>query len=579
MSQHKKQSFLQGALILAFGAILVKIIGVIFKIPLIRLIGSSGLGYFNTAYDLYLPIYTLAVAGLPVAVAKMVAESAAKKQYKDIKKIYQTALRAFLLTGTIGFLIMVGGASVFVKFIRNPGAFYSILALSPMIFFSCMISAHRGYYEGLCNMYPTAVSQIIEAVSKLVLGLGLAYVVVYFGNDYYELHGTVFGLVAQNPDDAKRLIFSLGAAGAISGVTIGSVLATVYLAIYHKKNKNIISKEEYDNSPPARHYKEIIKTLVKIAIPVCFGALVLNITALVDVTLLQRRIGDIVRNYPDFINTYYPNTELVKLPGSEIANSFYGYYGYALILYAIIPTITQAFGVSALPTVTTAWTKNDKKHLKASMESALKITALIAFPSGLSLAVLSKPILNLLYGGDALGITIAAPLLTVLGISVIFLSFSSPINSMLQAIGKQNIPVILLIIGGLIKILTNYILVGIPSININGAPIGTLCCCVFVAVLGFIMLCIKTKILPNFLGVFVKPLAASGVCAVSGWVCNSLLAQLMSEKLSVLIAIVIAVIAYVIALLCLRTLTSDEIKMLPFGENLHKLLEKYSFIG
>jgi len=575
----KKQTFLQGAMILAIGAIVVKIIGVVFKIPLIRLIGSSGLGYFNTAYDLYLPIYTLAVAGLPVAVSKMVAESAAHKRYRDIQKIYKVSLRAFILTGTIGFLLMLGGSFVFVRFIRNTGAIYSLLALSPMLFFSCMVAARRGYYEGLQNMYPTAISQIIEAASKLILGLGLAYLAVRYSSSYYEAHGTVFGLVGSSPEDTKSIIYALGAAGAISGVTIGSILATIYLVITYKRSGSAVTKAEFDRSPSPRHYKEIIRTLVKIAVPVCVGSLVLNLTALVDVTFLQRRIGDIIEKMPDFAERFYAGTELVHLAASEIPNRMYGYYGYALIIYAIVPTVTQAFGVSALPTVTTAWTQKNKEKLKGSVESALKITALIAFPSGLCIAALSKPMLNLLYGSDPLGVQIAAPLLSVLGISVIFLSFSSPINSMLQAVGKQNIPVILMIAGGLIKIFTNYFLVYIPEININGAPVGTLLCCVFVAVVGFIMLCISAKTVPSIKSVFVKPLVAALFCAIGGYASNALLCRVMNEKIAVLIAMILAVIVYVIALLCLRTLSPEEIKMLPIGKKLHKLLEKYSFIG
>ena len=560
MAKQTKQTFLKGAIILAVGAMLVKIIGVVFKIPLINLIGSSGLGYFNTAYDLYLLIYTLAVAGLPVAVAKMIAESVAQKRYKDVTRIYKASLRAFLLTGTIGFILMVGGSFIFVKFIRNSGAIYSLLALSPMVFFSCMIAAQRGYYEGLRNMYPTAVSQIIEALAKLLLGLFLAYAVVIYGQDYYLQHGKVFFITPLDAADAERIINALGAAAAILGVTIGSILATVYLLIYHKGKGKPFTDEEIEASPPARSYSAVIKSLVKIAIPVCLGALVLNLTAFVDLSFLQRRIGDIVVKIPDFAEKYYPGTSLSAAPGSELANTLYGYYGYALILYAIVPTITQAFGVSALPTVTTAWTKGDRSRLKDGIESALKITALIAFPAGLGLTVMSEPILTLIYGSDPLGVQIAAPLLSVLGISVIFLSFSSPVNSMLQAIGKQKIPVILLVSGGIIKIVTNYVLVGIPSININGAPIGTLCCCAFVTVCGLIALCIKAKIVPSLLNVFVKPLISAAFCVLSAYLSHSLLSQVITKRAATVVSLAISVVIYVILLVCLKVITVSELK-------------------
>ncbi|MBQ6580209.1 MAG: oligosaccharide flippase family protein, partial [Oscillospiraceae bacterium] len=178
----KKQNFLQGALILSVAAIIVKVIGAIYKIPLMNIIGGEGFGYYNTAYTIFTPLYTIATAGIPVAVARMVSECVTLGRYRDVRRIFQISMTCFLVTGTAGSLVMLFGSKFLAGTVcGNPGAFLPVIILSPAVFFLCMTSAYRGYYQGLRNMYPTAVSQVVEAVVKVVIGLALTVLVTTLG--------------------------------------------------------------------------------------------------------------------------------------------------------------------------------------------------------------------------------------------------------------------------------------------------------------------------------------------------------------------------------------------------------------
>ena len=239
----------------------------------------------------------------------------------------------------------------------------------------------------------------------------------------------------------------------------------------------------------------------------------------------------------------------------------------------IIPAITQTFGISALPTVTAAWTSGVHKELKKSVEAVLRISALFTIPAGLGIAFLSQPILNLLYGSSPNEVTIAAPVLVVMGFGAIFSAISTPLCSMLQAVGRVDLPVKLLTIGLAVKVLLNYTLVGIPEVNIQGASAGTLVCYAFVTVAALFFLCRETKIIPNFVSVFLKPLLAGLLCAVAAYASQGLLALVINAKIATLIAICLAVLVYIIALFALRAINKDDVLMLPKVKKLQKYLK------
>ncbi len=594
MAERKKQSMLNGAFILVVATMLVKVIGALYKMPLTALIGEVGRGYFNSAYEIYTPIYAISMAGLPIAVSRMVSQNMALKRYRDVRVIKSVAGKIFLITGIIGTLVLLGIAYPYAHFItKSPDTLASVIAIAPCVFFCCMMSTYRGYYEGLSNMTPTAVSQVIEALGKLIVGLALAFGVLKYGMAQFANGAeTIFGKVVTTEAEALSAIYPYSAAAAILGVTIGTVASYVFLMIRDKAKGDTVTKEELMLSPEPLTSRETAKMLISLAIPMVLSSLVLNITNLIDTATIQNRLAYVVENDLGTIKSMYE----ASLLGSgtldkDIPKYLYGVYGSALDFKNLIPTITMALGVSALPALSAAWAVKDERQSKITIESVMRITMLIAMPAGIGMAVLAQPILTIVYGGSNAEnlIPIAAPIMAQYGFAIFIFALSTPITNMLQAIGRADIPLKAIVAGAVVKIICNYIFVGTPSININGAAIGSIVCYVIVVLWNLIALIKLTGVRINFASVFVKPTVAAILCGVGAWVTNSLLLKVipigdMSSKLngvtiSAVIAIGVAVLIYVISLLLLRGISKDDLEMIPKGKKIAKVLEKFGFIG
>ncbi len=571
------QSFLEGALILVIATLVVKVIGFCFKVPVSWLLPTEGYAYFNVAYNVFTPLYSLAMAGLPVAVARMVSENATKGNFREVKKILRVSTAAFTVTGGLASIIMLLGAKAYAeKIVSTPAAFLSIICLAPAVFFCCMMSSRRGYYEGLKNMYPTAISQIIEAAAKLVFGLALAWIVIYLGNSQYKADQTVFGTFCENEIEANAIIAPIASAASILGVTLSTFIGAAYLHIRYKIKGDGITEEQLVSSPPAQSSKQILRALCAIAIPVSLGTLATTISTFIDTSSILNRLNYIMEIDPQTIVSMYPG---IGEKASDIPDFIFGAYSYTTSIFNLIPTVTTSFAISALPAVTAAWTLNDKIQTKKSVESVLRITSLVAFPGGIGIAVLARPILEFIYPNRGIEVDIAAPALSLLGIAVIFVALLTPINSMLQAVGRADLPVKLMLIGGTIKIVTNYILVSIPSINVKGAPVGTILCYLFLCVASMFFLSRQIGAVPAIKATFIKPFAAAAACGITAALSYNILEGMISSRLVTVISIIFAAIIYAICLLLFKALSKDDIIMLPKGKKIVKILEKRGWIG
>ena len=575
------QSFIQGALVLTISMAIVKLIGMLFKMVIGNVLDITGFACFNAAYELYNPLYTLATAGLPIAISRMVSENMARQRFRDVRQIHRISVPIFTITGVVGFLFMIGGAFVIPAMMNTPGAVYPTLALAPMIFFACLMASYRGYYEGLRNMVPTAVSEIIEALCKLAIGLSASYAVTAYGSWEYQNSQTIFGMQFASEADAQYTLSALGAAGAIAGITLGSVFGFVYIFHYYKKYGDGITRRELMDSPRTRSSRVLLKILIRTAVPIAMSSLVVNISSLVDTLLVQNRLYDIMVSDPGFLPSFYPGLFLESdiAANRNMNTTLYGCFGLASTVVMLIPAVTQMFGISALPSVTAAWTEGNRKKIKHSIESVIRITTLITIPSGMGMAVLAHPIISLLFGGKSeQEINVAADVLVILGIAAIFTATSTPLCSMLQAVGRVDLPVKLLTVGVIMKVVFNYVLVGIPQINIQGAGMGSLVCYVFITAMALYCLCKQTRIRPNFVSIFIKPLLSGVFCALAAYLSHLLFIRFMPGKVATLCAIAMAVLVYFISLLALKAVTKGDILRLPKGQKIAKILEKHKWI-
>ena len=589
-TQTTESTFLKGAMILSISMVVVKVIGMIYKIAMARVLGELGNGIFNIAYDIYNPLFMLATAGFPIAISRLVSENVAKKKYRDVRKIHKISIPIFIVAGIVCFVLLIIVSEFYVDIINASEAKLAIYTLAPTIFFGCLVSIYRGYYEGLRNMVPTAISEIIEASSKLLLGLAFAYGIAYVGTNEYNQYGTLFGVVQSSDNNFSSTLTSYTVAGAILGVTLGSFLAFLFLFLRYKIKGDSITKEDILNSPPLTKTNILRKRLIMTAIPVGLGAIVMSISGSIDTMFVQIRIMDIMNTAPNVLKEMYdyidPKYFLLNENGElQIQKYLYGAFSYSTTLLMLITAVTQVFGTSALPSITQAWTLQNKSRIKSSIETVLKTTTLFTLPAGLGLCALAQPILTLIYYNKETidGIQIATPVLQVMGISVLFIATSTPICSMLQAIGRVDLPLKLLTIGMTIKIILNYTLVGIPEINIKGAAVGSLVGYLFVCIVGIYFLCKETKIVPDFISIIIKPGVSAIACAICAYFAyvlsdNLLGNNIISSNISVIISIFVAGIVYLMFLFLVRGINKSDILMLPKGNSIVKALEKVKLI-
>lgn len=607
LASQKKQSVLNGAMMLMFGVVLVKLIGALFKIPLTDMLGATGRGYFNSAYEVYTPIFAISMAGLPVAVSRMVAENVALNKHREARMVFNVSKRIFILVGVIGTLVLLIAAYPYAHFVAGIKSLPAVLCVAPSIFFCCFMSAYRGYYEGLRNMTPTAVSQVIEALGKLLIGLALAKIVISIGMNQYEagmlasgnVSATVFGNSVTSDTEANSVIIPWAAAGAVFGVTIGSVASTLFLMICHKIKGDGFTRVQLVNSPKSAPSDVIAKEMIKIAIPMVISALVLNITNLVDTMTIQSRILSALNADFDTVLQMHSESfnEAVRLSRlnlndiKEVKSYLWGAYGMALDFKNLVPTITIQLGVSALPALAAAWAVKDKKSTKSTIETVIRIGMLIALPAGIGMAALAEPILNIIYarGSSSDAVAVVTPILVAYGLATPVMAISTPTTNMLQAIGRTDIPVKSVVVGAIVKIICNFVLVGNPKINIYGAVAGTILFYVVIVVCNLTSLLRISKVKVNWASVLLKPLICAALCGVTAYAANGLLTTIFPSDpsqsilnmgtVSAVISIGLAVVVYAISLLLIKGIAREDVIVLPKGEKIAKTLEKYGLLG
>lgn len=540
LQKSKKQGMFEGAFILMFGGILVKIIGAMFKIPLQNLIGDIGTTYFTVAYEIYTWMYIIATAGLPVAISRMISSYNAKGRPADALRTLRVAFQAFMVVGVLCSVAMFFFAGPLADMMNSPNSRFAIMAIAPSIMFEVAMACYLGFYQGEKNMTPTAISQIIVAVAKLVFGIILTVAVLRLVPESNELR------------------IPLAAAGAIAGVTIGTLCSMTFLTIKFGRQKK--ERKAAVRGMPVTRSRTLLKKLVFISVPITIGASVLSITNLVDTLLLMRRL------------------ELTGMAHMEI-EAAYGAYSWARTMFNLPTALIVPLGVAVVPTITEQFALKRYGLAKTYVDSTLRVASLLAIPAGVGLAVLSKPILSLLYPTQPAGVATAAPLLTELGPAVVLVCFVSITNALLQAMGRERVPIITMLVGGSLKVFCNYFLVANPEIGINGAPLGTNLCYGTIAILNLIIISKELGKGVDVLGALLKPLISAAACGVSAFFVYQWMSNHFGNFISVFSAIAVAGIVYIVLVLVLKTLRRVDIQMFPKAAKIEKILDKFGWIG
>lgn len=492
----KQQTFWKGSAILLISAMLTKVLGACFKIPLTNVLGGTGMGYFSTAYGLLLPVYALSVTGLSAAVSQTVSRAAALRRWKEVRSIRRAAL---LACGVLGLLLSCGILLLAEPFTgqvaKQPYAVFSVLAIAPAALFGCLTAVERGYWEGLQTMTPTAVSQAAEAVAKLALGLLLCRWVLTHPEQVCMLV----------PADVP--LAALAAAAAVLGVTLSTAIGWLYFVLRSLCRRNRLPAGT-DTPASAR---QILQRLLYVMIPVALGSLVTNLTSLLDLVTMMRCLGHVQFYHLPALTARYGD-----LAASQDFPAFvYGAFtGMAITVFNLVPSVTNMLGKSALPCAAALWIRQDTTALVQHTRSVLTASAAMALPAACGLGLLAQPVMHILYSGRPAEAALAAQALQALLAGMVCLCLTVPLCSILQGIGRAAFPVLCMLAGVAVKLAGNLLLIPRPEFCITGAGISTSAC--YLLLLLLILLGLR-RILGQPLhlcaALFPVVLASAGCCA------------------------------------------------------------------
>lgn len=555
MQNEKKSTFFGGAAVLMVGSILVKLIGAVYKIPLGNILSNEAYVDFNTAYNVYNLFLTIATAGLPVALSKTIAEANTLGRRNQVDRVFWVAFKTFLCLGLVSFAAMSIFGGPLAVAMGDDSAIYCVRALSPSVLCVCVMSAFRGYYQGHSNMVPTATSQIIESFGKLVFGLALAF------------------LVLKLLPGAESYRQRMAAAGAILGVSIGSVIALGYLIVCFRRTSRREKAQPSADVPDKSG--DILRRLLELAIPITLGSAVVSIVTIIDTRVVLDLLEDMYERLPHLITpeAVAQSTEVGGVvPALYMAQGLKGIYDKCMAIYNLPSQLMVALTASVIPAVSAHLARQDTLGAGRTSNSAFRVAMILALPMGVGLFTLAELILELLFPGK-LDLAVGAPIMAVLGIATIFVCIMSICNSILQAHGHVGIPVFTAIVGGVVKIVVNYVLVGNDAINIKGAPVGTLACFAVVAVLDMIFIHRVVPEPPKFLQALAKPFVASVAMGAAAWGVAGLFSRgVAGPRFGCLAGIAVGVVVYAALVVALKMLSRDDLALMPKGDKIAKIL-------
>lgn len=541
MSNKGSSSFIKQAAILASAGIIVRIIGFLYRLPLTNMIGDTGNGIYSAGYYIYTFLLILSSAGLPAAISKMVSERIAVNEYKNAHKVFKVSL---LVSGIVGFVFMVFMyffAEPISNLVKSPDSYWCIVSLSPTLFIVAIMSVYRGYFQGMHTMVPTSISQIVEQIFNAVFSVYLAYVFLKIGVGEGE----------------KNIV--LGAAGGTAGTGVGALAGLLIMilsyVIIRPRLKARIERE--GNEHRADTNGEIISTLMKTALPIIAGTAIFSITNLADMVMVMSRLGVAGFSYDESIVLYG------QLSGKYVT------------LTTLPVSITTAMATATIPSIASSVKLNEKDNVRRKMSLTFRIAMILSIPAAVGIGVLGDPIIKMLFPKANEG----GMLLTVGAISIIFLAICQMITCILQGIGRVDVPVKGALLGAITKIVLNYFLISIPSINVLGAVISTTGCYVVASVYNLVSFARITKVKLDYKGGIVKPTLGSIVMGIACYGIYRLMFFLsLGNTVSTIIAIIISIIVYGCVMIIIKGINEEDLSYMPMGGRITRVLKKFNMI-
>lgn len=530
----KKNSFIQGAVILAVSGIIVKLIGAVSRIYLSRLLGGEGIGLYQMAYPIYLLCLSISSAGLPVAISIMVSERNAIHDFLGGQRILKIALSVLTLTGLLFSVGLYFGSSVLIDhhIVRDPRAYWSLIALAPAVFCATISATMRGYFQGLQNMTPTAVSEVIEQFVRVVTMIGLAIILLPKGLEF-------------------------GAAGATFGAAPGAAAAILTLGwfYWHDRKHRKMWYMSQDKSIVPDSTWNIMKRLFILAIPVSCANIMIPIVSNIDLFIVPKRLEVAGFNV-------------------EQATTLFGYLtGMATALINMPTIVTSSMSSSLVPGISEASIKKDFDTIRRRARTALRLASVFTLPAAIGLGVIATPISTMLYATANAG-----PCIAVMSIGIFFLGIQQVTTGILQGLGKTAVPFINLIVSGCVKVAFSWNLTAMPQFGVLGAAFATDTDFAVAAALNLLFLYRYMRFNMDY-GHLLKVAIASAVMGVAVYFSfRAIIGAIHSNTLSALLAICVGVVVYALGILLTKAIKPEDVRTMPkIGPKLAAIIEKISF--
>ncbi|MGN0701420.1 MAG: polysaccharide biosynthesis C-terminal domain-containing protein [Oscillospiraceae bacterium] len=542
-----EKNYIKNTIILFASMLITKIVGALFKIPLMNLLGGTGMGYFSTAYGLYSPVFALTAAGIPTVITRITARSLARGDLSEAYNIKKTAMALFSVIGLCGTLTVALLAKPFSKHIAgSPQSFAAILCISPAVMICCVACVVRGYYEGLSDVMPSAAASAAEACSRAVFGLALSYSVIALYNNAFLEGRELFGQHFSTAEQAYEAALPYAAAGAILGVSISELFGLITLLFVDRKYKR---KERFPRLCGKRC--GVCLMLLREAAPIAASALVMNCVGFVDLITVTQTLEASIADNSDYYSRAF--SEVLRYSGGlkGLPNFMYGSYtGIAMSIFMLIPSFAGMTEKTALPEITYAWAKKDAVQLEKSTFALFRASALISAPACIGAFSIAEPILKLLYKSRLAEVSVCLDSFYILTFGGIFMTTATALFGVFQAIDKAQVPLFLMIGSVAVKLVLNPLLLSVPSLNIAGAAAASIAGYAAMTIPGVIVL---AKYIPSMKKVIFKavipPVLCGICCGITAKICYNLISGRVSDILSVGFSIVSGGIIYLILLI------------------------------
>lgn len=544
MARVKKESFMQGVLALMVSQALIKILGLVYKLYLTNRpgFGDAGNAIYSAGFQIYALLLTLSSIGVPNAVSKLVSEKTSIGDHRGAHRIFVIAFVTFAVIGFIGALLLFLGAHyISNEWLQIPEAELTLVALSPSIFFVAIISVVRGFFNGRGNMKATANSQTLEQLAKTLLTVIVVEIVAIFSSSAIPEIRTTYM-----------------AAGANLATTLATVISFLYLYTYYKVRKKDLNRQIRNSVKYKRKStKRIVRDILAVSIPMSLSSILASLNKNIDSMT-------VVRGLKTFMT-------------EEAAKTQYGILGGKVDTLTTLPlSFNVAFATALVPAIAAAKASGDMKNGKKRISFSLLITMIIGLPCTIGLMLFAQPILNLLFPNANEG----AFIFQMSASATIFVVLEQTVNGALQGLGKSLVPAIALSIGVTVKLILNLILIPIEPSKFflggtAGAAIATTVCHIIALSIGFNVLRKNVRLKLGVKKFFVKPILATIMMAICSYSIYLLLSGIIAERLATIIAIISAVVIYGLAIIALKIFTKEEIMMIPYGQKIYKILEKF----